>query len=170
MLTTSNIILLIAATTTALMAGLFYSYSCSVNPGLGRLPDAEYIDAMQSINRSIQNPLFFVSFFGALVLLPLSAYLHYRESLSIRFWLLLIAAIVYLIGVFGITVLGNIPLNETLDKFHLLSASKEAIIAQRAKFEGRWNNLNSIRTIASTLAIILVIIACLCHHKSNPDS
>ena len=57
-MTTTNIILTIAATTTALIAGLLYAYSCSVNIGLGRLADAEYISAMQSINKAIQNPLF----------------------------------------------------------------------------------------------------------------
>ena len=52
-MTTTNIILTIAATTTALITGLLYAYSCSVNIGLGRLADAEYIAAMQSINKAI---------------------------------------------------------------------------------------------------------------------
>jgi len=58
----TNIILVITATTTALMAGLFYAFSCSVNLGLARLSNAEYISAMQSINRAIQNPIFFAAF------------------------------------------------------------------------------------------------------------
>jgi uncharacterized membrane protein len=78
-----------------------------------------------------------------------------------RFWFLLAATIVYLIGAFGVTMLGNIPLNQALDAFNLQSASEEAIAMQRAKFESRWNNLNMIRTIASTIAVILVILACL---------
>ena len=86
-MTTTNIILTIAATTTALIAGLLYAYSCSVNIGLGRLADAEYISAMQSINKAIQNPLFFISFMGTLLLLPLCTYLNYGQPLSNRFWL-----------------------------------------------------------------------------------
>ena len=65
------------------------------------------------------------------------------------------------------TIFGNIPLNEALADFNLQSASEEAIAAQRAKFEGRWNNLNTIRTISSALSIMLVIKACLSSHKSN---
>jgi uncharacterized membrane protein len=165
MLTLPTIILVITATTAALMAGLFYAYSCSVNLGLGRLSDPEYIAAMQSINKSIQNPIFFTTFFGALLLLPFSTYLFYSQPVSMRFLCLLTATIVYLIGVFGVTILGNVPLNEALDVFNLQSASIEEIARQRAKFEGPWNKLNLVRTLASTFVIILVVIACIDPHK-----
>ncbi|MBA4124294.1 MAG: DUF1772 domain-containing protein [Acidobacteria bacterium] len=159
--TLTNIILVITATTTALMAGLFYAFSCSVNLGLARLSNAEYISAMQSINRAIQNPIFFAAFFGAPILLPLSVFLHYGQPLSARFWFLLAATIIYLIGTFGVTIFGNVPLNNVLDRFNLQSASEEETALQRANFEGRWNNLNTIRTVSSTLAIVFVVIACL---------
>ena len=160
-MSTTNIILTITATTTALIAGLLYAYSCSVNIGLGRLADAEYIAAMQSINKAIQNPVFFISFMGTLFLLPLSTYLHYGQPLSNRFWLLLISTVVYAIGVIGVTALGNIPLNNALDKFNLSSASVETIANERAKFEGAWNRFHAVRTIASIISLVLVIIACL---------
>ncbi len=143
------------------MAGLFYAFSCSVNLGLARLSNAEYISAMQSINRAIQNPIFFAAFFGAPILLPLSVFLHYGQPLSVRFWFLLAATIIYLIGTFGVTIFGNVPLNNTLDRFDLQAASEAEIALQRGYFEGRWNNLNTIRTVSSTLAMILVIIGCL---------
>ena len=160
-MTTTNIILTIAATTTALIAGLLYAYSCSVNIGLGRLADAEYISAMQSINKAIQNPLFFISFMGTLLLLPLCTYLNYGQPLSNRFCLLLISTMIYAIGVVGVTALGNVPLNEALDKFNLSSASVETIADERSKFEGSWNRFHVVRTIASIISLVLVIIACL---------
>jgi uncharacterized membrane protein len=156
-----NILLVITVTTTALITGLFYAWSCAVNLGLGRLSDAAYLEAMQSINRAILNPVFFLSFLGTVVLLPLSAYLHYGHPVSVRFWYLLAAALVYIIGGFGVTVAGNVPLNEALDAFNLQAATQEAIAVQRAKFEGSWNNLHTVRTIACVLALVLVIIACL---------
>ena len=159
--TLTNIVLVITATTTALMAGLFYAFSCSVNLGLARLSNAEYISAMQSINRAIQNPIFFAAFFGAPILLPLSVFLHYGQTLPARFWLLLGATIIYLLGTFGVTVFGNVPLNKMLDRFNLESASEAEIAAARTNFEKRWNNLNTVRTISSTLALIVVVIACL---------
>ncbi|MES2730580.1 MAG: anthrone oxygenase family protein [Bacteroidota bacterium] len=161
MFTLTNSLLVITATTTALIAGLLYGYSCSVNLGLGRLPDAEYLAAMQSINSAIQNPLFFASFLGSLLLLPLSTYLHYAQPASTRFWFLLAATTVYLLTVFGVTVLGNVPLNEALESFNLPQASSDDIAIQRARFEKPWNYLHTMRTIGATLTIVLVIIACL---------
>jgi len=161
MITPSNIVLVCAATTTALVAGLFYSWSVSVTLGLARLPDHEYISAFQAMNRAILNPVFFASFLGTVILLPLSTYMHYGQPVSGRFWFLLAATVVYVVGVFGVTMVGNVPLNDALENFQLHTASAQEIAAQRAKFEVPWNNLNTVRTIASTLAIVLVIIACL---------
>jgi uncharacterized membrane protein len=146
------------------MAGLFYSYSCSVTIGLGKLPDEQYIVAMQSINRSIQNPVFFISFFGALILPPLTTYLNYPYVSSKCFWLLLSATVLYLGGSFFVTVFGNIPLNNTLDSFNLSGASKEAISLARLNFEPKWNALNIIRTICSVLSFVLILFACLVYY------
>ena len=157
----NDIILILTAITTALIAGLFYAYCCSVNIGLGRLADKEYIGAMQAINAAILNPLFFVSFMGTLVLLPLSAYLTYRDQfLSPQFLLLLSAGVLYLTGVFGITAFGNVPLNEALANFDLSSATDKAIAGQRIKFESPWVLLHNIRTFVSVVCLVLVIIAC----------
>ena len=156
---TASIILIITASLTALMAGLFFAFSFAVNLGLARVTNAEYVSAMQSINRRIQNPVFLAVFLGAPIFLAISAFWHYGQTP--RFRLLLAAAIIYLIGTFGVTVFGNIPLNNRLDRFDLKSATEEEISLQRANFERRWNNLNTIRTISSTLTVILVVIACL---------
>lgn len=160
--TSINILLAITTITTALMAGLFYAYSCSVNPGLGRLPDVMYLSAMQSINRAILNPVFFAGFMGALILLPICTWLHYGTPLSVRFWCLLAATAVYIIGVFGATVVGNIPLNQALDAFKIDPYAIEAMARQRATFEAKWNSWNTIRTVAAIATVILTIIACIC--------
>jgi uncharacterized membrane protein len=166
----SDIILLFTATFSALMAGLFYSYSCSVIFGLGKLSDIEYIKAMQSINREIQNPIFFTCFFGILLLLPLSTYLNFTQPLSFRFWLLLTATLTYFVGAFGVTIFGNVPLNNSLESFKQLNVTSETINIQRNMFEGKWNNLNTIRTISSVTTLILVIIACIYNDKSTLPS
>ncbi len=152
-------ILLLALVTTALMAGLFFSWSCAVTAGLGKLPDASYLAAMQSINRTILNPLFFSCFFGAALLLPLSAWQAYGMATPLRFWLLLGAAAFYLVGVMGVTIFGNVPLNDALDIFQLDHASAEAMARQRAAFEARWNALNTLRTVASAAAVVLLGLA-----------
>ena len=159
-------ILAATATTTALMAGLFYAYSCSVVPGLGRLADAEYLAAMQSINRAILNPVFFIAFMGTPLLLPLITWMHYSQPVSLRFWLLLAATAVYLTGVVGVTALGNIPLNDMLDSAALQTASAEEIRALRTAFELPWNSWNLVRTWAAAVALVLVVLACV-HQKMD---
>ncbi|GAB3947490.1 DUF1772 domain-containing protein [Spirosoma harenae] len=156
-----TLLLICATVTTALIAGLFYGYSCSVNPGLGRLSDVAYLSAMQSINKAILNPLFFVSFMGALVLLPMTTLQHYSQPITVRFWALLAATLIYLLGVFGITAMGNIPLNNMLESFSIQTASAEEMANLRARFEMPWNNWHMIRTVASVIALVLMVMACL---------
>jgi len=112
-----TIALALATTSTALVAGVFYGFSVSVNPAFTRLPDPAYIAAMQAINDAIQNPVFAASFFGAPLLLPLATALHARRPFSRRFLFLGAAAAIYLIGVLGVTAAANIPLNEALRHF-----------------------------------------------------
>jgi uncharacterized membrane protein len=160
-MTTQQIILTITATSTGLIAGLFYAYSCSVNPGLGKLTDEAYLAAMQSINREILNPVFFAAFMGTLLLLPISTWLQYRLGSGSTFYLLLGATLMYAIGTFGVTMFGNVPLNEALDKFNIQAASAKDLANQRALFENPWNSFHSIRTYANIVAFILVVIACI---------
>ena len=161
MLSLQNVILVVTATTTALIAGLFYAWTCSVIPGLARLSNAEFVKAMQSFNVAIQNPLFFFSFLGTAILLPVSTYVHYGHPVTNRFYFLLAATIFYLAGVLAVTFFGNIPLNEELARFNIASATSEALMNQRNKFVKPWNSLNTIRTICSALALVMVILACL---------
>lgn len=55
---------LFAALGCGLMAGFFFAFSASVIKVLARLPSAEGIAAMQSINVAILNPVFLAAFLG----------------------------------------------------------------------------------------------------------
>lgn len=155
----SEIILAMTAVTVALIAGLFYAWSVSITQGLLRVSDSEYVAVMQATNRAIQNPIFFTVFFGAQILLPVCLFLFYGNGA--RFWLLVGAFVLYTAGVMGVTIFGNVPLNNRLDRFEMKAATAQEISAARTNYETVWNNLNTVRTVSSTLAIVLVIIACL---------
>lgn len=154
-----TIIQILAVALAGLAAGLFYSYDCSIVRGLGNLGDKEYLLGFQSINRVILNPVFFLSFIGSLIALPIAAWLTYKNGTAPSFYYLLAAAILYAVGVFGVTIAGNVPLNDMLDKFDIPNASAEAIRTMRDKFENKWNTLQHVRTYAAILAFILSIIA-----------
>lgn len=155
----ATLLLIVTAVLTALIAGLFYAYSCSVVLGLGKLSDGEYLKAMQNINREILNPVFFMSFMGTAVLLPVSAFVFRGQQPAFIF--LLLATLAYLIGVFGVTVAGNVPMNDMLDKFDISGATTGAIKQMRESFENRWNLLNNVRTVFSVISIALVVCACI---------
>ena len=154
-----NIFLIIAIVCVGLMSGLFFSYTCSVMPGLSRLDDFQYLSSLQSINRAIQNPVFFIVFFGVLITLPIATYLKYSQPVSASFWFLLAATIIYYLGAFLVTAIGNIPLNNSLDRIELATATKESLLSQRKIFEGKWTSLNLIRTVCSLLSFICSLLA-----------
>lgn len=142
-----------------LVAGLLFGYSCSVNIGLNKLTDAEYLKAMQSINTAIQNPYFLICFTGLLILFPLTAWQLYSLQPKILFYWLILAAVLYFIGVFGVTVFGNVPLNNQLAGFTLSTASQKEISSMRLLFETEWNKFHTIRTISAILSFGFTILS-----------
>jgi uncharacterized membrane protein len=102
---------------------------------------------------------------GTVLLLPVSTLLFAGQPSSARFICLLAASLVYIGGVLCVTMFGNVPLNEALDKFDTSSATAAEIAARRAAFEIPWNKLHLVRTWASVIALVLVIIACI---RNNP--
>ena len=146
---------------TGLLAGLFYGYDCSVIKGLGALPDKMYLRSFQSIDNEILNPYFFMSFMGSLVVLPICCWVCYKNGATNSLYFLVAALIIYVIGVFGVTAFGNVPLNEMLKKIDIENATAESLSQLRNKFETNWNRLHHIRTYASILSFLLTIIACI---------
>lgn len=151
--------LFLAILLTGLSAGLFYAWEVSVIPGTKQIPDRSYLETMQSINRAILNPAFFIIFFGSLVFLLVSSYMQYTAAVNLSFWLVLGATLTYLIGTFGVTVLGNVPMNEALDAVILQDLSSEELKDTRTSYEGKWNQWHSVRTIFSVLAFTLCLLA-----------
>ena len=154
-----NLILFITILFSGLVAGLLFSYSCSVNIGLKVLPDQEYLRAMQSINIAIQNPYFLIVFMGLLLLFPLTTWNIHSSNSTTSFYFFLIATLFYYIGVFGVTALGNIPLNNQLSRLDIKSASSDKISAMRFTFETAWNKFHLIRTISSILSFGSAIVS-----------
>jgi len=159
-----TITLILAITLTGLSAGLFYAWAVSVIPGTRRVVDLTYLETMQSINRAILNPAFFLIFFGSLLLLIVSTVQQYQQGST--FWLLLAAALTYLIGTFGVTAFGNVPLNDALDVLELGELSQEIIASTRKNYEAKWNRLHMIRTVFSVLSFLFALVAAFTYVKT----
>jgi uncharacterized membrane protein len=162
-----DIVLVVGGTLTGLFAGLLYAFSVAVVPALRRLKGTEHLAAMQSVNRKILNPVFFLSFFGPTILLPLAAFLHRSGP---PFGLLVAAAVLHIVGANGVTIVGNVPLNDQLakrDVSHLSEAEADHI---RKAFQGKgapWMRWHTVRTLAATAATALVFLACLSKSMSK---
>lgn len=153
------IVLILGILFTGLTAGLCFTWSNAVTPGIGRLDNLTFLKSFQSMNRVIINWRFMVVFFAPVVLLFLSSY--FFKSNSTSFWLFLIAAILFFVGIGIVTIFGNVPLNEVLDKSNLEVLSKTELQELRNKFEQPWNNWHTIRTVSSFSAFALLIIGTL---------
>jgi uncharacterized membrane protein len=153
------ITLFIAVFLTGLSAGFFYAWEVSVIQGTRLVADKTYLETMQSINRAILNPAFMIVFMGTLFLLAGSSYLQYRHGVNLSFWFMLSAAIVYVVGTFGVTVGGNVPLNDALDALNLNQLDAEGMKSFRASYEGKWNQLHTIRTVFAMVSFVLSLLA-----------
>jgi len=147
-----------------LSAGLFYAWSVSVIPGTKKLPDLTYLQTMQSINKAILNPAFFLVFMGSIVLLVLSIWQYYPNKTA--FLLLLAAGLFYLVGTFGVTALGNVPLNNALEALNLTDMDAKGWAAFRQHYEVKWNKLHTIRTVNAVIAFLLALLAAFAHTKT----
>jgi uncharacterized membrane protein len=148
-----------ATFTTGLIAGVFYAYAVSVNLGLAAQPDSSYVATMQAINERIENPVFFLSFFGAVLFLLAALAVHLPKPRSSRFWLIALASALYVGGGFLLTVVVNVPLNEELAR--VADASAGELARARAAYEGPWNFWNGVRAVLSSLAFVILVGACL---------
>ena len=159
------IILASAILSTGLMSGVFFTWSNAVKPGIGKLSDIEYLKSLQSMNRVILNIPFKIVFVFSIISVALVPVLFFGSYPNKIFWLFIFTLVSYWIGVFGVTLFGNIPLNKKLDKTNLESISIQKINFLRTSIESKWNNLNLIRTISSLITFLLLISSLILHLK-----
>ena len=155
--TLQNSTYIILVVLTGLSAGLCFTWENAVTPGIGRLDDIGFLKAFQQMNRAILNPIFFIVFFGPFLLGLINIYLFKNASTTIL-WSLIIATVIYFFGVAMVTIFGNVPLNELLDKSELSAMNIEELKLLRHQFEATWNRLHFIRTITSLISFIILII------------
>lgn len=149
------IILILSILFTGLTAGLCFTWYNAVTPGIGRLDNIGFLRAFQAMNRAIINGKFMIVFMGPTILLFLNTYLF--RNTSTAFWLFLVAAILFFVGIGLVTVFGNVPLNEILDTSNLEVLSKIELQELRDKFEQPWNRWHTIRTASSIFSFLLLI-------------
>ncbi|CAM5383499.1 hypothetical protein SALBM135S_06980 [Streptomyces alboniger] len=141
-----------ATLATGLIAGTFYAFACAVMPALGRSDDRVYIEVMRNMNEVIRNPVFFASFFGALLLTAVCAW--QQRGTPQRWWIF--AALAVYAAAFLLTSTVNVPLNDDLaaagDPAELTDPG-----AVRARFEDAWVFWNVVRAVLGMVAFGLLV-------------
>jgi uncharacterized membrane protein len=148
-------VLVAAAVVAALQAGTYFTWSTGVMPGLARVDDRTFVDAVQQMNIAIVNPVFIATFLGAPLLAVAAAGVTHGSA---RRWA--IAATVLSVGTLVISFAGNIPLNDALAHAGHVDRIKD-LHAVRADFEGLWVKLNIGRCLTSAGALACLAMATL---------
>ncbi len=136
----------------ALVGGIFFTFSSFVMKALARVPSAEGIGAMQSINVVVLNPSFLGVFIGTAIV-SLGAC-----GLAVAGWgrpfapFFLGGGLFYLVGTFLVTGMGNVPLN---DQLAAVSATDPAALDVWQHYLSRWTTWNHVRTAAAMVAALL---------------
>jgi uncharacterized membrane protein len=123
---------------------------------LGRLDQAAGISAMNAINVDIVRSLFMPLFFGttlASAILAVIALFRWDEPGSAS---MLVAGVVYALGMFVVTMVFNVPLNNALAG---ADPSSHGAAPLWARYLKEWTFWNHVRTIACLAASALFIAA-----------
>lgn len=148
-------ICLILGLVTALLAGVFQSFSDFVMRGLLRAAPAGGIESMQQLNRTVFRSFFITSF---LAMVPISiAFAIYAwfalDGLAMK--LIIAAALIYVPLVFIVTAAGNVPMNEKLDKMAPTSPEAFEYWSIYGRVWTRWNTLRTFGSIATAGCYLL---------------
>ncbi|MDJ0922214.1 MAG: DUF1772 domain-containing protein [Henriciella sp.] len=140
----------------AVIGGVFSAFSEFIMSGLRRTEPAGGIEAMQQINRTVIK----TQFVAGILLIPLlstalALYAMAAFEGSARA-LLILAAFVYVPTVFLMTVAGNVPLNNKLDRLDPTSSAAAEFWTDYGRI---WTRLNHVRTLGSVLTACLYLVA-----------
>lgn len=149
------ILTLLAAVGSGLMAGVFFAFSTFVMRALARLPETQGIAAMQSINVAVINPIFLGVFLGTAAACGAAivmALIHWNRPGA---GYIIAGAAFYLVGTFLVTILFNVPLNDSLAA---VTPGDAESARQWASYVSNWTAWNHVRTAGATIAMILLSV------------
>ena len=145
-------LILLAALGCGLVAGFFFAFSICVMKSLSRLPPAQGIVAMKSINVVVINPWFMGAFFGTALLCAVLAVTATLRGGPGAAWVVA-AALVYIVGTIVVTIIFNVPRNNALARVDPSSTEGARLWADYLVTWTRWNH---VRTIAPLVAAALL--------------
>jgi uncharacterized membrane protein len=149
-----TIALFLSAIGCGLIAGFFFAFSVCVMRSLAKLPPAQGVAAMQSINVAVINPWFLTPFLGLAVvnalLIVVSAF-HWNEPNAIY---VIAGGLLYVLGTFLVTMLFNVPLNNGLAN----SGDAAALWDDYLVVWTRWNHVRTTASLAAAASFTMALM------------
>jgi uncharacterized membrane protein/ketosteroid isomerase-like protein len=145
----------VAAFGSSLVAGIFFAFSNFVMKALARVPPAQGIAAMQSINVVVLNRWFFAVFFGTAVsclALAITSFVRWQRPGA---GYLLVGGLLYLIGTILVTIAYNVPLNDALAAVNPSSADAGPVWTNYLKTWTAWNHVRTITALAAAASFVI---------------
>jgi len=146
-----TVIIVAAISGAGLVTGLLFAFSNFVMRALADLPSEKGMFAMQRINETIINPVFLTLFLGTPVMCLVIAVISGLNINHSGNLFLLLGALAYLIGPFGITAIFNVPLNNLLARADVIDADKIWPM-----YQIRWQRWNHIRTYFGVVSVVFM--------------
>ncbi|MEQ5815194.1 DUF1772 domain-containing protein [Marinobacter sp. NFXS11] len=139
-MTLLELALIVATLLSALTAGFVFSFASVIMPGIGNLPDKEFIRAFQAIDGVIQagHHIFGLVWIGSVFALMAAVILAVLQHDGIVPTLVVASAIAYILGVQLPTFRINVPLNNALQTLNVDVMDEFTLDSARRSFEHRW--------------------------------
>lgn len=140
-----------------LIAGLYFAFSAFIMTAFSRIEQAHGVAAMNAINATILQSAFMPIFLGttlaALVLAILAAFRWGQPGSTA----MIVGGLVYVLGMFVVTMVFNVPLNNSLAAVG--PADAPAVWAHYLKDWTWWNHVRTLSSLAASAFFIAAIAA-----------
>lgn len=161
------LVLVAALVSLGLSAGVFFTFTTLVVPGLMDLDERSGLQGFQAIDGRLQGnpssvnwqPAFFAALFGASALTVAAAVVGWVHLSATAGGLAVVAAATYNLGFLLPTFLTILPFNNRVHDLDLDAMDRGSLGAVHADFERNWRGWNLVRTVSSTAALTLLATA-----------
>jgi len=160
-MSTLFIVLMAATLLCALTTGLLVTFAVVVMPGIGDLPDRDFLKAFKVMDRIIQegDGRFLAMWAGSVVALVASSISAAGSLGGPVPWLIFGATALWILAVQVPTIIVHLPLNNRLKDMNIAASDDEGVQTLRAAFESRWVPWNTFRSVAGLVTTIVLLMA-----------
>lgn len=147
----------VSAIACAVVAGVFLTFSDFVMRSLDGARTTAGVEVMQVINREVYRTVFMVLLLGWSAVSPVLIVYAYTSIAGAAATWIILGGSVYLVGVFAVSLLFNVPMNRRLDA--MVFTGPDAARYWQETYFPRWTFWNYVRAISAAAAAVCYLMA-----------